>query len=251
MPSSGRTSGSSSRRSRSNHSHHHHRHRRRHRLRPKQTERNLVASILGMVVIAVLISALADRKWFRLHGGKCKQEYLGAYQFLTPNIENMASYQYCFTSKAIPIMRAVIGFLFLGIVSSLVAFFLDTLGPMQTPLKLCRRFAISSIVTVLFCVAINGFCYWVSTCIEEELKAYKLVSTSKVYVTFEMGYYLVVVSGALSVVISATNLLRRYPLYDEPQRRERLVEDWDELLEQELPGFPPNAALTAPPAYTP
>lgn len=41
-------------------------------------------------MIAVLISALADRKWFKLHGGKCKQEYLGAYQFLTPNIEDMA-----------------------------------------------------------------------------------------------------------------------------------------------------------------
>ena len=68
-----------------------------------------------------------------------------------------------------------------------------------------------------------------------------------------MGYYLIVVSGALSVIIAATNLLRRYPLYDEPQRHERLVEDWDELLEQELPGVvsAPATPQVAPPAYTP
>lgn len=250
MPSSSRSSGGSSRRSRSGHSHH--RHRRRHRLRPKQTERNLVAAILGMVVIAVLISALADQKWFKLHGGQCSKEYLGAYQFLTPNIENMAAYQHCFDTQAVMIMRAVIGFLFLAIASSLIAFFLDTLGPMKTALKMCRRFAISSIITVIFCVAINGFCYWVSTCIEKELRLHKQATGSKVYVTFEMGYYLIVVSGALSVIIAATNLLRRYPLYDEPVRRERLVEDWDELLEQELPGLPSSTTLqVAPPAYTP
>ncbi|XP_072177612.1 transmembrane protein 127-like [Diadema setosum] len=248
MPSSSRSSAGSSRRSRSNHSHH--RHRRRHRLRPKQTERNLVAAILGMVVIAVLISALADKNWFMLHGGQCSATHLGAYQFLTPNLDNIAAYQHCFDVQTISVMRAVIGFLFLAITSSLIAFFLDTLGPMKTALKMCRRFACFSIITVIFCVAINGFCYWASTSMEKELKIHKLAPTSKVYVTFETGYYLVVVSGALSVIIAATNLLRRYPLYDEP-RRERLVEDWDELLEQELPGYPPTSMSAPPPAYTP
>ena len=47
-----------------------------------------MAAILGMVVIAVLISSLAEQKWFRLHGGVCNKEYIGAYQFLTPDVEN-------------------------------------------------------------------------------------------------------------------------------------------------------------------
>ena len=63
-------------------------------MRWKQTERNLVAAILGMVVIAVLIAAVADKKWFKLHGGKCPSEYLGAYEFLTPNILSEASRKY-------------------------------------------------------------------------------------------------------------------------------------------------------------
>ena len=93
MPSSSRSG--SSRRSRSGHGHH--RHRRRHRTRWKQTERNLIAAILGMVVIAVLIAAVADKKWFKLHGGKCPSEYLGAYEFLTPNILSEVSRKYTST----------------------------------------------------------------------------------------------------------------------------------------------------------
>ena len=81
MPSS---RSSSSHRHRSSR-HHRHRRRRRH-LRPKQTERNLVAAILGILVIAVLIAALAEQKWFKLHGGKCQYTYMGVYQFLTKGI---------------------------------------------------------------------------------------------------------------------------------------------------------------------
>ena len=84
---SSRSSSSRRHRSRSHHGHHRHRSRRR-RHNPKGAERNLVAAILGMIVIAVLISSLAEQKWFRLHGGLCTHTYIGAYQFLTPDIEN-------------------------------------------------------------------------------------------------------------------------------------------------------------------
>ncbi len=46
-----------------------------------------MAAILGVVVIALLIAALAVKHWFKLHGGKCNKTYIGVYQFLTVGIE--------------------------------------------------------------------------------------------------------------------------------------------------------------------
>ncbi|XP_038046854.1 transmembrane protein 127-like [Patiria miniata] len=251
--SSGRSSSRSSRRHRSR-GHHRHRSRRR-RHNPKRNERNLVAAILGMVVIAVLISSLAEQKWFHLHGGECAKENIGAYQFLTPGIETSGAYRYCFNTQVVAIMRAVIAFIFLSITSSLFAFFLDTLGPMKSSLKLLRRHAAGNIITVLLCLTMSGFCYWSASLMESEMDGHKLGPSSKVLVSFGVGYYLIVASGALSVIIAATNLLRPYSSYDETPR-ERLIEDWDQLLEAELANMPSGplmnpANMPEPPAYTP
>ncbi|XP_022080803.1 transmembrane protein 127-like [Acanthaster planci] len=257
-----RSRSSSSRRHRSRSHGHHHRHRsRRRRHNPKRAERNLVAAILGMVVIAVLISSLAEKKWFYLHGGQCsslnkKNEDLGAYQFLTPGIETDPGYKYCFNFQVVSIMRSVIAFIFLAITASLFAFFLDTLGPMQPSLKVIRRHAVGNIVTVLLCLMMCGFCHWSASLMEDVLNQHKLAEGSKVVVAFGIGYYLIVASGALSVIIAATNLLRPYSSYDETPR-ERLIEDWDQLLEAELANSsngPPlinPANLPEPPPYTP
>ena len=107
---------------------------------------------------------------------------------------------------------------------------------------------------MLLCVTINGFCYWAAMLMEEVLKANKIADGSKVFVSFEVGFYLIVASGALSVIISATNLLRPYSSYEESVPRERLVEDWDELLEAGVGGPPtgtPLPNMPPPPAYTP
>ncbi len=251
--SSSRSSRSRRHRSRSHHGHHRHRSRRR-RHNPKRAERNLVAAILGMIVIAVLISSLAEQKWFRLHGGQCTHTYIGAYQFLTPGIEKSTDYSKCVNAQVVTIMRSVIAFIFLSITSSLFAFFLDTLGPMKVSLRFVRRHAIGNIIAVLMCLTMSGFCYWAASEIEKTLSANKRADGSKVIVSFEVGYYLIVASGALSVIISATNLLRPYSSYDEEPPRERLIDDWDQLLEAELasmPAGPPFANLPEPPAYTP
>jgi hypothetical protein len=251
--SSGSSRSSRRRRSRS---HGHHRHRRRRRHSPKRSERNLVAAILGIVVIAVLISSLAEQKWFYLHGGKCSKAYIGAYQFLTSRIESSPAYKNCLNSQVVAIMRAIIVLIFFSITSSLFAFFLDILGPLKPSLRLMRRHAVGNIVTVLLCLVMSGLCYWSASLMEDVLQEHKYGKGSKVYVSFEVGYYLVVASGALSVIISATNLLRPYSSYDETTR-ERLIEDWDQLLEAELastptgPPFINSASLPEPPAYTP
>ncbi|XP_033098377.1 transmembrane protein 127-like [Anneissia japonica] len=245
------TSSSSGRSRRHRHRRHrHHRHRRSRQIRPKITERNLVAAIMGMVVIAFLIAALAEQKWFRLHGGKCDKEYIGAYEFLTPHVEDAPSMEYCITSQVVTIMRLNIGFIFLSIISSLIAFFLDTLGPMKHIVKTIRRHSVGNIITVLFCVTICGFCYWVTTLMEVVLNNYKLAQGSKVSVSYDVGFYLVAGAGSLSVIISATNLLRRYSAF-EVVPRERLMDDWDNFLEAELRGAPHFDELPPPPAYTP
>ncbi|XP_071947919.1 transmembrane protein 127-like [Antedon mediterranea] len=242
------SSGRSSRRHRRRHRHH--RHRRSRQIRPKTTERNLVAAIMGMVVIAFLIAALAEQKWFSLHGGKCDKEYIGAYEFLTPHVENTPSMEYCITSQVVTIMRINISFIFLSIISSLIAFFLDTLGPMKHVIKTIRRHSVGNIVTVLLCVTICGFCYWVTTLMEKVLNSYKLAEGSKVSVSYDVGFYLVAGAGSLSVIISATNLLRRYSAY-EVVPRERLMDDWDNFLEAELRSAPQLTEMPPPPAYTP
>lgn len=213
---------------------------------------------MGMFVIAVLISALAEQKWFKLHGGQCTHQYVGVYQFLTPGLDKSPDYELCLNDKVVVIMRSVISFIFMSIVASLFAFFLDVLGPMKTLLKLIRRHAIGNVVTVLLCVTINGFCYWSAMLMEEVLQEHIKAPGSRVVVSFEVGFYLIVASGALSVIISATNLLRPYSSYEESIPRERLVEDWDELLEAGVGGPPAGAGATVlpsnmppPPAYTP
>lgn len=51
------------------------------------------------------------------------------------------------TYKAALLMKTVIAFCFLGIISSLVAFILDLTSPKNRPCKLLQRNAIPSIVT--------------------------------------------------------------------------------------------------------
>lgn len=58
------------------------RHRHNYRLNFKQAERNWIAAVFDLVVMAVLISALADQSWFRLHGGNCPAKSFGVLNFL-------------------------------------------------------------------------------------------------------------------------------------------------------------------------
>lgn len=57
------------------------RHHRPHHWRLKERERNLLAAVLSIVVIATLSTALVHPRWFYLQGGGCGHKYLGVQNF--------------------------------------------------------------------------------------------------------------------------------------------------------------------------
>lgn len=49
--------------------------------RAKNRERNLLAAVLSIIVIALLSTSLAQPKWFYFKGGECTKKHLGVYEF--------------------------------------------------------------------------------------------------------------------------------------------------------------------------
>ncbi|XP_077992290.1 transmembrane protein 127-like [Glandiceps talaboti] len=226
------------------------------RIRPKQRERNIVAAILGMIAIATLATALAEPRWFYLHGTKCEYTYIGLYMFFSINSGNDLIMELCVTPDAVKILQAVISLCFISIAVSLFAFILDTFGPTTYYLKLIRRHAVGNIIAVILCAAINGFCYWVTALLEENIREHenlKKAPTSLVEVKFDIGFYLIAGAGGLSVIVVATNMLRRYPMCDDNGDDGR--SDWENEFTDLPPTFAQSEAsvqnLPAPPAYAP
>ncbi|XP_006818042.1 transmembrane protein 127-like, partial [Saccoglossus kowalevskii] len=153
----------------------------------------------------------------------------------------------CVTEKIAGLMRVVIAFCFVGIGTSLFGFILDTFGPSKRILKIIRRHGIGNIVTVVLCAAINLFCYWISDLIDEHLNANKRGTGSLVKVQFDIGYYLIAGAGGLSVIVVATNMLRRYPMYDDSG--DDGIDDWENEFVNLPASFTPPPP--PPPAYTP
>lgn len=285
MPSSERNRESSSRRSRSSgsrsrsrHSRERHRHgsRHRHRSRHKQKEKNFWSAVCSMLSIVIMCTSLAEPKWIYFHGGGClvnsqKLDHLGAYQFFYPGkfvtatvVDDHPKFIYkfgaglvdkmenCVTYKAVILIKTIIAFTFIAMFCTLVAFILDLLGPSQRALKLLRRNAILNIVSVILCVIINLFCYWLTAEVESLQKLTKLHKGNKVVVSFDISFYLIAGAGAVGVVATAFNCLRRYPVYEESQS-ESLLDDYDGM-EGILPPEPDVshlANLPPPPAYSP
>jgi hypothetical protein len=108
---------------------------------------------------------------------------------------------------------------------------------------------VTSFISVLICVVINGFCYWVTEQVKELQKRTRLHPGSKVEVGFDISFYLIAGAGAISVIATACNCLRRYPPID--------IDDQAHLLEEYEgydPPVPPAPELTMippPPAYEP
>lgn len=238
-----------------------------------------------MIAIVVLCTALAEPKWITMQGGGCKidnkpMEHLGTYQFFYPgkflslekNVDNGKItnwvYQFgpnsndkmenCVNYRAVFLMKTLIAFCFLAIVSSLSAFILDLTGPQNRIIKMTRRNAIPSIITVILTVIINIFCYWLTTEVELLQNDTKMFVGSKVVVDFDISFYLVTASGGLSIIATAFNCLRRYPLQEESSSQtEPLLDDTDALEPFGLPPGPPIIEgapmfnIPPPPAYTP
>ncbi|CAH1783039.1 unnamed protein product [Owenia fusiformis] len=254
--------------------------RRRHRY--KHRERNFVAAVCTTIVIVTISTALAEPNWFYLRGGGCNTKYLGVFQFFyigsfeqssgdvgVPGQVVQPKFVYytgpgtesvlinCVTPQVVQIMRGVIALCFLSILSSLFAFVLDLFGPSMKTLRTLRRNAVGNIVTVLLCVLINGFCYWVTQIIEQLQHDTKLHKGSKIIVTFDVSFYLIAGAGAVSVIATACNLLKRYPVYEEEASdREHLMDNYDDMdpVSTEGPPVVPSTQpvpSVPPPAYSP
>ena len=106
--------------------------------------------------------------------------------------------------------------------------------------------------SVIICVVINGFCYWITTEVEGLQKETKLHVGSKVTVTFDVSFYLVTAAGCVALMATAFNCLRRYPMYEDSQG-ESLLDDYDGMdpVSALGPDMSHMASLPPPPAYTP
>lgn len=71
------------------------------------------------------------------------------------------------------------------------------------------------LLSVLLCTLVTGLCFWVSELIYDIQDRSRSKIGKKVEVQFDVAYYLIVISSALSLLASAFALLRRYPTAEE------------------------------------
>lgn len=251
------------------------------RMQLKERERNIPAAILSIIVIATLSTALAQPRWFYLKGGGCSRQFIGVQDFFymgyfesvrSTNIKkndlNFIYHGYnddmknCVTPAIANLMRTIIAFCFIAILSTLLQFFFDTIGVMNKWLKIIRRNSLCNILTVLLCVIIIGLCFYISTLMEQQQRAVKITSTTKVEVKFDISYFLITGAGAVAILATAANLLKQYPII-ENQNTDNLLDDMENN-ETFSVGFSQSSALwpyrvessqmqnlSAPPPYSP
>jgi hypothetical protein len=126
---------------------------------------------------------------------------------------------------------------------------LDTFGCMKSGVKLIRRHGIFHILTVVFCLIINGFCFWISEKMSEQQNETRFKKGKKIEVSFDVSYYLIVLASGLSILATAFTLIRRYPS-DEDEQLERLLEEYTGFeepmhLERSLPAISIQPCQTA------
>lgn len=113
-------------------------------------------------------------------------------------------------------------------------------------------------ISVLLCVVVNGFCYWATEHLEDLQKKSKQNKGSKVEVEFSVSFYLIAAAGAMSVIATACNLLKKPSLRDHrsshPYERLNTVPDDSDILTQmglsdDDGSYVPSSA--PPPPYSP
>lgn len=214
----------------------------------KQAERNILSASCAVFCIAILAVSLVEIRWFYLDGGGCNVNYLGVAHFFAPgrleyqlemsrveHSKEITVYKFilpnglvlknCANREIMLIMRAVIAFVFLAIFSSCIGLMLDTFGCMKSSVKLIRRHGVFHILTVVFCLIINGFCFWISEKMYEQQNETRGKKGKKVDISFDVSYYLIVLASGLSILATAFTLIRRYPT-DEDEQLERLLEEY-------------------------
>nr|CAD7261461.1 unnamed protein product [Timema shepardi] len=158
----------------------------------------------------------------------------------------------CVTPEIANLMRILILLCFMAMISSLVGFFLDIVGPTKKIFKIIRRNSVPSIFTVVWVVVIVGICYYVS--IRLTTLVQNMNPESEVQVSYEYGCYTITAAGVVAVIASACNLFQPHSSSVQEIPRRRLVEDWEgpesfvisgpRLVDTPLESLPP-------PPYTP
>ncbi|XP_013079049.2 transmembrane protein 127-like [Biomphalaria glabrata] len=269
---------SSSSRNRNRHRHYNRHHDRYGtRVHFKQKERNFLSASCSMIAIVLLCTSL-EPDWIFLTGGGChllsapvgSMKQLSTSQFFYnghfyknyPNTDiSDVVYKFgpfsndimvnCVTYPTVLLFKTTIAFVFVAVLCSLTGFLLDLIGPNYQLLKLLRRNAIFNILTVILCVTINLFIYWITTAIEKLQTMSRLHEGSKIQVTFDVSFYLVTAAGGMSVLATAFNCLHRQTeneTSESSRGSDYLYFDDTQVL---LPPVTPTADLAPPPAYTP
>jgi hypothetical protein len=94
---------------------------------------------------------------------------------------------------------------------------IDSFGFMKDGVKLNRRHAIFHILTVIICLIINGFCFWITERIYEQQYLTRFKKGKRIDVQFDVSYYLIVFASLFSILSTAITLIRRYPVDDDEQ----------------------------------
>ncbi|XP_050698241.1 transmembrane protein 127-like [Eriocheir sinensis] len=164
----------------------------------------------------------------------------------------------CVTPHIVSLLQVVIGLVFLMACAACVQLMMDLAGPAGRTVRCLRRNALPSIVAVWVCVVGVGVCYRLTILLEYLQEATK---QDRVQVKFDVGFYLFVLAGGLSVLAVGCSWLRPAHIFQEPDGAP-LMEDCG-LEGLDSPGGalgypfiidrepPPPLEGNPPPPYTP
>ncbi|XP_069178741.1 LOW QUALITY PROTEIN: transmembrane protein 127 [Procambarus clarkii] len=233
----------------------------------KDHDKNLMSGVVSTVVIVVVCACMSQPQWFWLDGGGCSTHNIGLYIFfhaghfqpvegkdVTSSMSHVIYYtngeelKFCVTPEIVALMRIVIGLIFVIICSSLVQMLLDISGPSGSILKCFRKNAVAGIFSVLVCVVCVGVCYYITTLIETQQEATKPVigplAVARVQVKLDVGFYLLIFAGGMSVLAVGCSWLRPAHLFPEADSAP-LMEDWGGLEGLETFSVPPGSSLSS------
>ncbi|CAF0821885.1 unnamed protein product [Adineta ricciae] len=209
----------------------------------KKHERNYASALCSMFAVATLAVSLSDYRWFWLLfvlrapiPWDPSAPMNDIYQFKPNDYMELTG---CIDTHSILILRLMITFICLAIVSSTIGFLLDALGPMRYGLKFMRRHAFWHILSVVLCTIVIGLSFYASELIYKIQDRTRLKIGKKIEVQFDIAYYLIVIANGLLLLAISCTLLRKYPTDDE-EHFERLIDDWSRreqplFIERSLP----------------
>ena len=81
-------------------------------------------------------------------------------------------------------------------------------------------------MTSVFCLAINGFCFWLTERMSDQQFETRTKQGKKIDIAFDVSYYLIVLASGMSILATAFTLLRRYPSDDDHNQLELILDEF-------------------------